>query len=74
MATVPSYIKKYLRMKPEVTQIYNDLEEYKDWVRMQYPQVPFNEADLYKNTSPLWQKYMKSKNRPVHQHHNNAKK
>lgn len=64
--TVEKYNVKYLRMKPEVTQIYNDLEEYRDWVRLQYPQVAFNEADLYKNSSPLWQKFLKSKNRPVH--------
>ncbi len=53
-------------MKPEVTQIYNDLDEYRDWVRLQYPQVAFNEADLYENSSQMWQKFLKSKNRPVH--------
>lgn len=63
---VLSYNKKYLRMTPVMTQIFDDLDEYRDWVRMQYPQVAFNEADLYKNTSPLWQKFMKSKNRPAH--------
>lgn len=63
MTTVASYNKKYLRMKPEVNQIFNDLDEYRDWVRLQYPQVVFNEADLYKNSSPLWQKFLKSKNR-----------
>lgn len=66
MTTVASYNKKYLRMKPEVNQIYNDLDEYRDWVRLQYPQIPFNEADLYKNSSPNWQKFLKSKNRPAH--------
>ena len=63
---VANYNKKYLRMKPEVTQIYNDLDEFRDWVRMQYPQIRFDESDLYKNTSPIWQKFLKSKNRPVH--------
>ena len=66
MVTVAKYNQKYLRMKPEVNQIYNDLDEYRDWVRLQYPQVAFNEADLYKNSSPLWQKFLKSKNRPAH--------
>ena len=64
--TVESYNKKYLRMKPEVKTIFDDLDEYRDWVRMQYPQVAFNEADLYKNTSPLWQKFVKARNKPVH--------
>lgn len=60
-SSVPSYIKKYLRMKPEVKQIYQDLEEYHDWVRLQYPAIRFNEADLYKNSSPNWQKFLKSR-------------
>jgi hypothetical protein len=64
--TVASYNKKYLRMKPEVSQIFADLEEFKDYVRMQYPQVAFNEADLYKNSSPIWQKFLRSKNRAPH--------
>ena len=48
-----SYNKKYLRMKPEVKQIFDDLEEFKNFVRMQLPAVPFNEADLYRNSSPI---------------------
>jgi hypothetical protein len=59
-AQVASYNKKYLRMKPEVKTIFEDLEDFHDWVRLQYPQIPFNEADLYKNSSPVWQKYLKS--------------
>ena len=59
MASVPSYIKKYLRMKPEVTTIFEDLEAFKDFVRMQYPAIKYDEADLYKNSSPTWQKYLK---------------
>lgn len=56
---VESYNKKYLRRKPEVTQIFNDLEDYLNWVRLQWPPVPFDEADLYKQSSPLWQKYQR---------------
>jgi hypothetical protein len=63
MAQVASYNKKYLRMKPEVAQIFSDLEEYRDFIRMQYPQVPFNEKDLYNQKSPLWQKFERQKNR-----------
>jgi hypothetical protein len=64
--TVANYNKKYLRLKPEVNQIFEDLEEFHNYVRMQYPQVAFNEADLYRNASPIWQKFIKSRNRPVH--------
>ena len=59
MASVPSYIKKYLRMTPTVKQIFEDLEAFKDWVRLQDPAIRFNEADLYKNSSPTWQRYQK---------------
>ena len=59
MASVSKSIKKYLRMSPAVTQIYNDLEEYQDWVRMQYPAVRFDPSDMYRMSSPLWQKYLK---------------
>ena len=63
---IASYNKKYLRMKPEVKQIFDDLEEFRNFVRMQYPQIRFNEADLYKNSSPTWQKFLRSKNRVAH--------
>lgn len=59
MVSVPSYVKKYLKMTPVVTQIYEDLEAFHDWVRLQDPPIRFNEADLYKNSSPVWQKYQK---------------
>ena len=59
MAAYPSYIKKYLRMKPEVTQIFADLEAFRNFVVMQYPQIKFDEAELYKNSSPTWQKYLR---------------
>ena len=68
MASYPSFVKKYLRMTPTVKQIYEDLEEYHNFCRMQYPAVPFNEADLYRNSSPIWQKFNKTRNRvkPIH--------
>ena len=59
MASYPSYIKKYLRMKPEVNQIFADLEEFRQFVVMQYPMIKFDPADLNKNSSPTWQKYMR---------------
>ena len=59
MASVPNYIKRTLRMTPTVKQIYEDLEAFHNWVRMQDPLIKFDEADLYKNSSPTWQKYQK---------------
>lgn len=59
-------------MKPEVKQIFDDLDEFRDFVRMQIPQVKFDEAELYKNSSPTWQKFLRSRNRP-YQSNNNRK-
>jgi len=59
MASYPTYIKKYLRFTPAVKQIFDDLDEYRDFVRMQLPQVRFNESDLYNNRSYVWQKFAK---------------
>ena len=46
MAT-PSYITKTLRMKPEVTKIFDDLDAWLDHCRFNL--LPFNPADLYKS-------------------------
>lgn len=47
----PSWVKKYLRMKPEVNKIFDDLDEYRTFcVNQGYP---FNEADLYNERSPF---------------------
>lgn len=43
----PSYIQKTLRMKPEVTKIFEDLENWLDHCRFNL--LPFNPADLYKS-------------------------
>ena len=64
---VANYNKKYLRIKPEVANIFNDLEEFHHFIRMQYPQVAFNEADLYNNRSVLWQKFDRQRNRKARQ-------
>lgn len=46
----PNWIKKYLRMKPEVSRLFDDLEEYKEFcVRQGYV---FDEGDLYNDRSP----------------------
>jgi len=41
------WLKKYLRIKPEVHRIYEDLEQYHDYCRINL--LNFNEADLYKS-------------------------
>ena len=43
----PKYIEKYLRMTPEITQIFDDLEAYKDYCRFNF--LKFNERDLYRS-------------------------
>jgi hypothetical protein len=40
------WLKKYLRMKPEVTQIFDDLDAYRQFCA-DYG-YPFDERDLYK--------------------------
>lgn len=43
----PSYINKTLRMKPEVTKIFDDLEQWHDHCR--FEMMAFNPSDLYKS-------------------------
>lgn len=43
----PTWLAKYLRMKPEVTQIYEDLEAWHDHCRFNL--LKFDPADLYKS-------------------------
>jgi hypothetical protein len=63
-ASVESYNKKYLRMKPEVTQIFDMLDEYLDFVRLQYPAVPFDPSTMYHNSSETWRRFTRSRNQP----------
>ena len=53
------WLHKYLAMKPEVSKIFDDLEAYHDWCRWEL--APFNEADLYKKSSPVYSAYLNSK-------------
>ena len=41
------WLEKYLRTKPEVTRIFDDLEDYKDYCR--FNMLKFDEKDLYKS-------------------------
>jgi hypothetical protein len=54
----PKWVEKYLRMKPEVNQIFNDLEGYKDYCRLNM--LKFDEKDLYR--SEQYRKYEKYRN------------
>ena len=50
---------KYLIMKPEVSKIFDDLEAYLDFCK--WEMLPFNEADLYRKSSPVYSAYLNSK-------------
>ena len=45
-----NWVKKYLRTKPEVSKIFDDLDEYRTFCVDQG--YIFNEADLYNERSP----------------------
>lgn len=47
MASQPVWLKKYLRMSPEVSKIYNDLDAWLNYCR--FRMIKFDEADLYKS-------------------------
>lgn len=55
----PKYIEKYLRMTPEVTQIFEDLEAYRDYCR--FNGQKFNERDLYR--SETYRRFEKQRKR-----------
>ncbi len=51
----PAYIQKTLRMKPEVSKIFDDLDAWLDHCRFNL--LPFNPADLYKSQDyRAWQR------------------
>lgn len=54
----PKWLEKYLRTKPEVTRIFDDLEQYKDYCRLNM--LRFDEKDLYK--SEQYKKFEKYRN------------
>ena len=43
----PAYIQKTLRLKPEVKKIFEDLETWLDYCRLNL--LPYNPADLYRS-------------------------
>jgi len=54
----PKWIEKYLRMKPEVSRILEDLDAYRDYCCMHM--LKFDEKDLYR--SEQYHKYEKYRN------------
>jgi hypothetical protein len=49
----------YWETKPEVVKLFDDLEAYHDWCRLEL--CEFNPADLYKKESANFQAYLASK-------------
>jgi hypothetical protein len=43
----PAYIQKTLRMKPEVTRIFDDLDTWLDYCRFNL--IAFNPSDMYRS-------------------------
>jgi hypothetical protein len=52
------WLEKYLRMKPEVSRIMDDLDAYRDYCRLNM--LKFDEKDLYR--SEQYRKYEKYRN------------
>lgn len=57
--SLPNYIQKTLVMKPEVSKIYDDLEEWMDHCRWEL--IKFDPADLYK--SKEYKAFIKERNK-----------
>jgi hypothetical protein len=54
----PKWLEKYLRLKPEVNKIFDDLEGYKDYCKLNM--LKFDERDLYR--SDQYRKFDKHRN------------
>ena len=59
MASQPVWLKKYLRMSPEVTKIYNDLDAWLNYCR--FNMIKYDEADLYR--SPEYKEWQERRKR-----------
>ncbi len=55
----PKWLKKYLTMRPEVSSIYNDLEQYREFC-VHYGHV-FDEKDLYNERNVSYQDFLRYK-------------
>ena len=45
--SIPGYIRKTLRLKPEVTKIFDDLDEWLNYCRFNL--INYNPADMYRS-------------------------
>lgn len=60
----PAYIRKTLRMKPEVSKIFDDLEAWHDHCRFNL--LAFNPSDLYRSSEyRSFQKYQEYQERKL---------
>lgn len=55
----PAWLNKYLTMKPEVKQIFNDLEAWHNYCRFNL--IKYDPADLYK--SPQYRAWQEKRQR-----------
>ena len=55
----PKWLGKYLTIKPEVRQIFNDLDAWLNYCR--FNMIKYDEADLYK--SPAYKEWMEKRKR-----------
>ena len=60
------WLKKYLTMKPEVSKIFEDLEQYREYCKFSF--LKFDEKDLYKSDN--YRKFDKQRNWHRRQQHN----
>lgn len=54
---IPTYIQKTLKMKPEVTKIFDDLEAWHDYCRFNL--IKFDQSELYR--SVVYRSFIKEK-------------
>ena len=54
-----NYNDKYFNKRPEVDKIFEDLEEFLDWCRIEG--ATFDEANLYNRESWQWRNFEKSR-------------
>ena len=60
MAQQPVWLKKYLRMSPEVRQIFNDLDAWLNYCR--FRMIKFDPVDLYRSPEyKEWQERRKKR-------------
>jgi len=60
VAQQPVWLKKYLRMSPEVRQIFNDLDAWLNYCR--FRMIKFDPADLYRSVEyKEWQERRKKR-------------